>query len=160
MILTSEKFQPAEVAVKPAEQSIVIDRPIAEVFAFVTDQRNTPQWQAGLVEVQRLTEGPPRVGTRHALVRQFMGRRMEAINEYLKYEPDTLVTFKTISGPAVEASYMFEPAAGGTRLTSRVLLRAAGPFAGLLQPIMAAGLRREMKAALPALKALLESPGH
>jgi uncharacterized protein YndB with AHSA1/START domain len=158
--LTSEAFQYTEVAVKPEEQSIVIDRPVAEVFAFVTDQRNTPQWQAGLVEVQRLTDGAPRVGTQHALVRQFLGRRMEAKNEYLRFEPDRLVTFKTISGPAVEASYVFEPVAGGTRLTSRVLLRAAGPFAALLQPIMSASLRREMKAALPALKVLLEAKAH
>jgi uncharacterized membrane protein len=142
---------------KPVEQSIVIDRPISEVFAFVTDQRNTPRWQAGLVEVQPLTDGAPRVGTRHAFVRSFLGRRLEAINEYVAYETDKLVTFKTITGPEVEASYLFEPDAGSTRLTSRVALRAAGPFAGLVQPIMAAGLRREMKAALPALKALLEA---
>jgi len=35
-------------------------------------------------------------------------------------------------------------------------LQGAGLF-GLLEPVIGAGLRREMKAALPALKALLES---
>src|SRR6185503_2743381 len=103
---------------KPAEETIVIDRPLGEVFAFVTDQRNTPQWQAGLLEVQRLTDGPSGVGTRHALVRSFLGRRMEATNEYTAFEADRLVTFKTISGPPLEASYFFEPAGDGTRLTS------------------------------------------
>jgi uncharacterized protein YndB with AHSA1/START domain len=141
---------------KPAEQTIVIDRPVAEVFAFVTDQRNTPQWQAGLVEVQRLTDGPPGIGTRHVFVRSFLGRRMEGTNEYVAYEPDKLVTFKTISGPPLEASYFFEPAGTGTRITSRVQLHASGLF-GLLEPVVAAGLRREMKAAFPALKALMES---
>lgn len=144
---------------KPVEQTIVIDRPVGEVFAFVTDQRNTPQWQAGLLEVRRLTEGPPGLGTRHALVRNFLGRRMEAANEYTAFEPDKLVTFKTTSGPPVEASYLFEAAGEGTRLTSRVLLDGAG-FFGLVRPVVQAGLRREMEAAFPALKALLEGRPH
>ena len=144
---------------KPAEQTIVIDRPVGEVFAFVTDQRNTPQWQAGLLEVTRLTEGPSGIGTRHALVRNFLGRRMEATNEYTAFEPDRLVTFKTTSGPPLEASYLFEAAGEGTRLTSRVLLDGAG-FFGLISPVIQAGLRREMRVALPALKALMESRSH
>jgi hypothetical protein len=77
-------------------------------------------------------------------------------NEYVAFERDKLVTFKTISGPPLEASYFFEPAGPGTRLTSRVQLQGSGLF-GLIEPVVAAGLRREMKAALPALKTLLES---
>jgi uncharacterized protein YndB with AHSA1/START domain len=140
-----------------AERTVVIDRPIEEVFAFVTDQTNTPAWQAGLLDVQRTTPGPIGVGTRHTLVRSFLGRRMEAENEYVSYEPGKLVTFRTTSGPPLVASYLFEPAPGGTRLTSRVELHGAGLF-GLMEPVIGAGLRREMKAALPALKALLEIP--
>jgi hypothetical protein len=36
-------------------------------------------------------------------------------------------------------------------------MQGAGLY-GLLEPVIGAGLRREMKAALPALKALLENP--
>ena len=140
-----------------AEQTIVIDRPVDEVFAFVTDQTNTPRWQAGLVELERTTEGPIGVGTKHKGARNFMGRRMELANEYTVYEPGKLVTFRTTSGPALVASYLFESVPGGTRLTSRVEMQGAGLY-GLLEPVICAGLRREMKAALPALKALLESP--
>jgi uncharacterized protein YndB with AHSA1/START domain len=138
-----------------AERTVVIDRPIQQVFAYVTDQTNTPSWQAGLVEVRRTTAGPIGLGTKHTLVRNFMGRRMEADNEYVAYEANKLVTFRTTSGPPLTASYLFEIAPSGTRLTSRVELHGAGYF-GLLEPVIGAGLRREMKAALPALKALLE----
>ncbi len=139
-----------------AERTVVIDRPIQQVFAYVTDQTNTPDWQAGLVEVRRTTRGPIGVGTKHTFVRKFMGRRMEADNEYVAFEPDRLVTFRTTSGPPMVASYLFEAEPNGTRLTSRVELQGAS-FFGLLEPVIGAGLRREMKAALPALKALLES---
>ncbi len=139
-----------------AERTVVIDRPIEEVFAYVTDQTNTPDWQPGLVEVQRTTAGPIGVGTKHRFVRNFMGRRMEADNEYVAYEPGRLVTFRTTSGPPLVASYLFDVEPSGTRLTSRVELDGGGLF-GLLEPVIGAGLRREMKAALPALKTLLES---
>jgi uncharacterized protein YndB with AHSA1/START domain len=144
---------------KPEEQSIVIDRPIAEVFAFVTDQRNTPGWQAGLVEARPLTEGPLGVGSGYALVRKFMGRRMEATNEYTEFVTDRFVAFRTLSGPELQASYQFEPVAEGTKVTSRVLLRIPGVMR-LMEPLVGRSLRREMQIALPALKALLESRQH
>lgn len=61
------------------EDSIVINRPIGEVFAFVADQTNAPRWQNGLEQVRRTTDGPPGVGTKHVVVRKFLGRRLELI---------------------------------------------------------------------------------
>jgi uncharacterized protein YndB with AHSA1/START domain len=139
-----------------AEQSSIIDRPIEEVFAFVGDQTNAPQWQSGLVEVRRTSDGALGVGTTHTFVRNFMRRRMEADNEYVAYEPNKRVAFKTTSGPVrLEASYLFESAGGGTRLTSRIEMDASG-FMSLAEPLIAAGLKREMKTAFGVLKDLLE----
>jgi uncharacterized protein YndB with AHSA1/START domain len=140
-----------------AEQSAIIERPIDEVFAFVGDQTNTPRWQAGLVEVRRTSDGPPGVGTTHTFVRTFMRRRMEADNVYVAYEPNERIAFKTTSGPVrLEASYLFEATDGGTRLTSRIEMDASG-FMSLAEPLIASGLKREMKTAFHALKHLLES---
>ena len=140
-----------------AERTVVIDRPIQQVFAYVTDQTNTPSLAGRPAwRYSRTTAGPIGVGTKHTFVRNFMGRRMEADNEYVAYEPDRLVTFRTTSGPPLTASYLFEAEPNGTRLTSP----RRAPGSGLLRalgPVIGAGLRREMKAALPALKALLES---
>ena len=139
------------------EKSGIIERPIEEVFAYIGDQTNTPQWQAGLVEVRRTTEGPIGVGTKHTFVRTFMRRRMEADNEYIAFEPNRRIAFKTTSGPVrVEASYVFEGVAEGTRVTSTVEMDASG-FLSLAEPLIAAGLRREMNAAIPVLKDLLEN---
>jgi uncharacterized protein YndB with AHSA1/START domain len=141
-----------------AEKSMVVNRSVEDVFAYVGDQTNAPRWQAGLVEVRRLTDGPPRLGTRHTLVRTFLGRRMEADNEYIAYVPGERITFKTTSGPMpLEASYLVEPTVGGTRLTSRIEMEATG-FLSLAEPLIAAGLGREMDAAFRKLKGLLEAP--
>jgi uncharacterized protein YndB with AHSA1/START domain len=139
------------------EKSGIIERPVEEVFAYIGDQTNAPAWQSGLVEVRRTTEGPLGVGTKHTLIRMFMHRRMEAENEYVAYEPNRRITFKVTSGPMrAEASYLFEAVAEGTRVTSTIEMDASG-LLSLAEPLIAAGLRREVNAAIPVLKDLLEN---
>lgn len=50
--------------------SVIINRPVNDVFGFVTDPTTTPQWQANLVRSDILTPGPMRVGTRVLEVRR------------------------------------------------------------------------------------------
>jgi uncharacterized protein YndB with AHSA1/START domain len=139
------------------ENNIVIQRPIEKVFAFLADQTNAPRWQSGLLEVQRITEGPLGVGTRHTAVRKFMGKRLEATNEYIVYEPNKEITFKGIAGSAdFQHSYLTEPTATGTKVTSRMEMEPKGLF-GLAEPLIARSLKREFAASAGELKELLES---
>lgn len=139
------------------ERSIIIDRPIEEVFAYVSDLRHAPEWQTGLLEVRRTTDGPPGPGTKYAFVRKFLGRKLEASNEFIAYEPNALVTFRTTSGPMpVEASYRFEPTAVGAKVTCTIEMRPGG-FSSLAEPLIAASVRREMEAEFGYLKDLLEN---
>ncbi len=139
------------------EQSITINRPIEEVFAFVGDQRNAPQWQHGVLEVRRTSEGALGIGTIHTAVRKFMGRKMEASTEYIQYEPNENITFTGDSGPMhFETSYLTESTAEGTTLTCQMKMQPGGLF-GLAEPLIAASLRREMEANFGDLKDLLEN---
>ena len=45
------------------EKMITINRPVEEVFAYVSDLQNSPLWQKGLLEARRITEGPLGLGT-------------------------------------------------------------------------------------------------
>ena len=40
------------------EEQIEIDRPAADVFAYMSDQTHGPLWQRELLEVRRTTDGP------------------------------------------------------------------------------------------------------
>src|SRR5690348_5892073 len=128
------------------EQSIMIDRPPAEVFAFVGDQTNAPSWQRGLETARRIGDGPIGLGTRHEFVRSMMGRRMSGENVYTQFEPNRTVAFAATSGGwPLEASYEVVPAgAHGTQLTSRIALQPSGLFR-VLQPLFAAALRRDVR---------------
>jgi len=139
------------------EKIITINRPVAEVFAYVSDLASGPEWQPGLVEVRRITEGPKGVGTQYNGVRKFMGRRMESVIEFTTYEPDKKLVFKSISGnsPLVQ-SFIFEPTVEGTRLTARLEVQTSG-LMGLAEPLIASSLKRDVDTNYDILKNLLET---
>ena len=137
--------------------SIIIHRPIEEVFAYVSNLQNGPQWQTGLFEVRRLTQGSLGIGSQFTSVRKFLGRKLEGGVEIVAYEPNSKTTIKSTSGSVpFEQSFLFEPTAEGTKLTTEIELRTVG-FMGLAEPMIAGSLKREMEAAFGDLKDMLES---
>lgn len=138
------------------EKSTVIHRPSDEVFAFVADQTNAASWQSGIVEVRRLTDGPPGVGSRHTFTRTLMGRRMTGENEYVEFEPGKRVAFRTTSGPALLASYAVTAMPEGTRLTATIELDVSG-IMSLAEPLVSRALSRDVVGNLARLKSILES---
>ena len=141
------------------ERHVVISRPLEKVFAFVADQRNAPQWQDGLVEVRLLTDGQVGVGTKHAIVRLFMGQRMEISNEYTEYKLNQKVAFKSTSGPIpFNAAYLTEPVAEDTHLISMIQMQPEG-LPAQAEAEMNIDLSREMEVDLGELKSLLEKEG-
>lgn len=138
------------------EKDVVIHRPSEEVFAFVADQTNAASWQSGILEVRRLTDGPPAVGTRHTFTRTLIGRRMTGENEYVAFEPGRRVAFRTTSGPALLASYEVAAVPEGSRLTATMELDVSG-IMSLAEPLVARALSRDVVANLARLRSILES---
>jgi len=52
------------------ENNIRIDRPIGEVFAFLSDLENVPKWNYYVLEVTKLSNGPIGIGTMYHQVRK------------------------------------------------------------------------------------------
>lgn len=138
------------------EDSIIINRPIEEVFEFVADQTNAPRWQQGLLEVRRTTDGNIGVGTKHIAVRKFLGRRLELTNEYVQYIPHRQITFIGDGASHFVVSYLTEATADGTKVTCQMEMEQSGLF-GLAEPLIAVSLKRDFATNFRDLKALLES---
>ena len=81
------------------EASVVINRPIKEVFAFVTDIEKMSHWMSELVEAKQTSEGPVGVGTTISAVANVLGRRIESIQEVAEYGPNSKYAIKSTSGP-------------------------------------------------------------
>ncbi len=59
------------------ENSLVINRPVEEVFAFVDNPENEPQWNQVAQSSEKTLEGPMGVGAAGVLVARFLGRTIE-----------------------------------------------------------------------------------
>jgi uncharacterized membrane protein len=139
------------------ENSIEIRHPVETVFAFVSDPRQLPQWQAAVQEVRVTPDGPPAVGTRVTQVVSFLGVKLAPTAEITALEPNRSFSFKGTSGPlSVEGTSRFEATSEGTRLSSTFQMEPGRLFkvAGL---VFASQLKKQSEADLQRLKALLEA---
>ena len=139
------------------ENSVVIKRPIEEVFAFMANPENTPLWAGVVREVKLTSEGPIGVGTTYNTVIDLMGRRIESKNEVTEYEPNSKSSTKTTSGPMpLETSMTLKAVEGGTEVTNSAKLEGAGVFK-LAEPIFARMANRQVETDFANVKDLLEA---
>ena len=139
------------------EHSIVINRPVEEVFAVVTNVENNPKWGSGLLEAVKTSEGPIGVGTTWRLVRKVLGQRLEAESEVTEYELNRNYVQRSKSPFPVEVRQTYEAVEGGTRIT--ITLEAEpGGFFKLAEPLLKSTAKREIDAEFANLKDLME--GH
>jgi uncharacterized protein YndB with AHSA1/START domain len=100
-----------------ASTTVGIARPPEEVFAFVTDPAKLSAWQDA-EEVEQLTDGPVRAGTRFREVHKVMGRRRVELTEVVECDPCRLFCIRVVEGPPVDGRWEFtQTPGGGTRLT-------------------------------------------
>jgi uncharacterized protein YndB with AHSA1/START domain len=135
---------------------IRIDRPVAEVFAYVTDTTNDPAWHTDILEVRKTPEGSIGMGTTWRLrIKPFMGVS-ESTSEVVAFEPNRKEVLRGATGP-MEATltYLFEPANGGTKFTRRVQIKVSGMMR-LMQPLMRLMVPKRNAGFLRNLKGILE----
>ncbi len=136
---------------------IVINRPIEEVFAFLSNPENGPKWSSNSGEVTITSGGPLGVGTTYRSARTFLGQRIESETEITEYEPNWKYSTKSISGPfPMESSVTFEPVEGGTRVTG-TLVGEPGGFFKLAEPVLVSRIKQQFEADLAKLKDMMES---
>jgi uncharacterized protein YndB with AHSA1/START domain len=144
------------VSVVRAEESIVVERPIAEVFAYLTDLDRVPEWQTNVLFLQ-LQSGSLRPGAQLVELRKFLGRKVESVVEVTEYEPPYRYTIKVQSGPIpFEISNVLSEAGGGTRIDASVE-GEPGRFFGLVEWRVVKAVERELWNSLATLKDILEA---
>ena len=79
------------------EHTVEIDRPPAEVFDYMMDMANLPEWQSSAIEAH--WEGERAAGSHIVEVRKFLGKRIESEVEVTEYEPNRRFCLKALSGP-------------------------------------------------------------
>jgi uncharacterized membrane protein len=140
------------------EESIEINRPLEEVFNYVSDVGNYPEWMAHALEVRKDTEGPPQQGDRFIVAIKSVGRRFETPYERTSYVPNRRYTDRATGGPVPNQRWAcaFQEVSGGTRLT-RAVDAEPGGLLKLLEPLQKRAAERQLRRDLQTLKDLLEA---
>ncbi len=136
---------------------VEIDRPCAEVAAYVAEPDHAPEWYVNIKSVEWKSPKPLAAGARVAFVAHFLGKRLAYTYEIADFVPGSHLVMRTAEGPfPMETSYKWESTATGkTRMTLRNRGEPRG-FSRLMAPVMASAMRRANEKDLKRLKSLLE----
>jgi len=138
-----------------ASNETLIDRSCDEVFAFLADPENDPQWRSGVLDLKRVSGDG--VGARYAqTVKGPGGRRIAADIEITELTPGKTIGFQTVTGP-VRPRGRYVLAAAGTGTSVRFELEAdVHGLKRLLSPIVQRTMNDEV-GQLPRLKHVIEA---
>ena len=141
------------------ELSISIDKPPADVFAFLRDKDKYPQEGGSpVLLLEKTTPGQPGVGTCYREVVQMLPfYKGEIFSEITRFEPsEHLEEDFRGAGMSGHLAYQFQPEGSGTKLIQRETLHSHG-ILRLCEPIIKRMLRRRLRERLADIKAILES---
>jgi uncharacterized membrane protein len=139
--------------------SVVINRPVKEVFQYASDTNKLVDWGEGIEEVTVTSDDPLGVGTKY-VIKNRMGRRLQEFeNEVLIYEPTQKFGFRSGGGAFgfYTSTRIFEEQHGKTLVTETI--EAEGP-AGILRifmPLIIGFIKKSHHDSLIRLKEILES---
>lgn len=140
------------------EASIVVDRPVEEVWRFVIDFPNAPKVDPGLIECKVTSEGPLGVGTTLQSRRTTRGANL-IVWHVTEYEPGRKLTAEVTSPNMMKGSRnttTLENAEGKTKLSVAWDLKLNG-FYSLLRPFIAPSMRKLCETQVGNLKRVLET---
>jgi uncharacterized protein YndB with AHSA1/START domain len=131
-----------------AKNSVIIRRPVSEVFAFVTDGENASKWRSGVLDAQRVSGSGVGAVYRQG-VRGPGGRRIAADYEVTAHEPNRRLAFKTIAGPVrPNGEFSFEETDGGTKVS----LALDAELTGIKKLLLGGPVQKTMEAEVKAIE--------
>ncbi len=139
--------------------SIEINRPPAEVFAYLDQFDRHGEWQDNIVSASVETNGPVRVGTRVKEIRKIGGREQNTSFEVTEYEPPHKSSFRGIVGPVRPiGSVVVQPIGDGSKSKVSVEFDLVGHGLGkLFAPFARSQARKTISDNQAQLKARLEA---
>ncbi len=146
-----------------ASASIVIERPIREVFTFAGDLAGLDQWMPWLREPQALTDGAVGPGSVFTALYTRGRRPLPITGQVTIFDPPHRFAFKVVDGPLEFQGHAAFIGLGGTTQVHLVVETRAGQaparwVEAWCGPLLRARLRRQLQQSLAALRHSLVPP--
>jgi uncharacterized protein YndB with AHSA1/START domain len=141
--------------------SIVIDRPIEVVWAYLDDHTHETGWRRpSLKELHQVGSGAVGPGTRYEGVIAVGPGTYPYVNELTRYEPPNRVSWKAVASAGwvigSEGSYILESEDGRTRMTHELTFEPNNFGGRLVMPLLSAMGSRAVMPLLTQLKQAIE----
>jgi carbon monoxide dehydrogenase subunit G len=139
------------------ELSVDIARSVHEVWEYLIDPDNVPEWQASAESSHQISDGPMDVGTHLVDERRFLGRRAKSEVEVTEFEPERLFTLHGLSGPVrFTVRHRLEQTATGTHIQIEAEADPGG-IGRLMRPVVEHAAAHEIRKDFDRLKEKLEA---
>jgi len=140
------------------EESIVISRPVADVFAYMNDIHREHEWQPAIKAVEQIPPGPQRVGTTRKYHSSFMRKKLTNVYVNRIYEPNRRVVYESTAESNVHATgdITFESLAAGTRVTMALEVEPPRVMKLVPKTVFEKASRKELRDSLKRLKHNME----
>ncbi|MFQ3545336.1 SRPBCC family protein [Halobacillus rhizosphaerae] len=140
------------------EKSVVVKRPIQEVFAAAADFSNSPQIMEPVVAVELLTDGPVRKGYQFKEIREIRGRKVPSIIEVTEFDENVKYAVRSRQqGIELNYFYTFTQTSEGTRIDFNGELITEGIRNKLAKPFLQKIIKKEDQNHLEHLKDYIEN---
>jgi hypothetical protein len=141
------------------EATVLIDRPIDEVFDFLVDGENDAKFSARVLEIKKITDGPIRAGTVYASTVKDAGIKTEREFELDVVERPTRIRWHELSTAPVtvpEGGYDLVAEGSGTKVTLFNQLEGQG-LGKLLKGFALRSARKNVDGMVQSIKAAIEA---
>jgi uncharacterized membrane protein len=131
---------------------IHVERPLKEVFEFISDFENLPKWNYYVTDVNKLVDEPVDVGTKYHQVRKTDKQQFQVV----EYEQDQVVAIETLPPETkLHMRFQFDAVSGGVEIkdTWQLESNAPGPLNWLAKNKVKAAVSQNLE----KLKHLLEN---
>lgn len=128
--------------------TVVIDRPIDQVFAFLADGENDTKFSARVLEIRKTTDGPPGVGTVYASTVKDGGVKFKRQFRLTEFESPTKIRWTEIStGPVITPEGGYDLMSAGDGKTELTFYNVLEPHTFVGRLITGPALRSARKGA-------------
>ena len=141
------------------EQSVIINLPTDEIFAYVSNLENLADWSGVVISARKISSEETLVGTTVRCTIRVLGRWFDNTFEIVECVSSRYLTIKSITGVApILICYRFEPAeGGGTNVSVEEFIHFTGGFLGFAETVITRVINRQIANDLLTLKDILES---
>lgn len=136
--------------------SVVVKRPVEDVFAVVSDPTNTPKWNSTLLSATKTSDGPTKVGTTFQSTGEMFGRQLTTEFTVTELEVNRRFAVTSTKPFPLTMALALEPTTGGTRIDLIADVEPSG-FFKIVGPLMVRMGRRQNQRNLENLRDMLET---